>query len=81
MQAYAEGLAILKAKPEFRLDLHQITEIWRFGSVVRSWLLDLTSDALAKNPDLHGIEPYVAIPAKVAGRCKRRLMRTCQRPS
>jgi len=60
MQAYAEGLAILKAKPEFRLDLHQITEIWRFGSVVRSWLLDLTSDALAKNPDLHGIEPYVA---------------------
>jgi 6-phosphogluconate dehydrogenase len=60
MQAYAEGLAILKAKPEFALDLHQITEIWRFGSVVRSWLLDLTSDALAKNPDLHGIEPYVA---------------------
>ena len=60
MQAYAEGLAILKAKPEFRLDLHQITEIWRCGSVVRSWLLDLTSDALANNPDLHGIEPYVA---------------------
>jgi 6-phosphogluconate dehydrogenase len=60
MQAYAEGLAILKAKPEFALDLHKITEIWRFGSVVRSWLLDLTSDALSKNPDLRGIEPYVA---------------------
>ena len=60
MQAYAEGLAILKAKTEFNLDLHQITENWRFGSVVRSWLLDLTAEALAQNPELKGIEAYVA---------------------
>lgn len=60
MQAYAEGLSILKAKKEFDLDLHQVTEIWRFGSVVRSWLLDLTAEALAQNPDLHGIEAYVS---------------------
>lgn len=60
MQAYAEGLAILKAKQEFHLDLHQVTEIWRFGSVVRSWLLDLTAEALGQNPDLHGIEAFVA---------------------
>ena len=60
MQAYAEGLSILKHKTEFNLDLHQITEIWRYGSVVRSWLLDLTADALDKNPTLKGIAPYVA---------------------
>lgn len=60
MQAYAEGLAILKAKKEFNLDLHQVTEIWRYGSVVRSWLLDLTAEALAENPELRGIEAYVA---------------------
>jgi 6-phosphogluconate dehydrogenase len=60
MQAYAEGFSILKSKTEFQLDLHQISEIWRFGSVVRSWLLDLISDALGKNPGLKGIEPTVA---------------------
>jgi 6-phosphogluconate dehydrogenase len=60
MQAYAEGLSILQHKSEFNLDLHQIAEIWRHGSVVRSWLLDLTSDALQKNPTMHGIAPYVA---------------------
>ncbi len=60
MQAYAEGLAILKAKQEFNLDLHQVTEVWRYGSVVRSWLLDLTSEALGENPELRGIEAYVA---------------------
>ncbi len=60
MQAYAEGFSILKHKSEFELDLHQIAEIWRFGSVVRSWLLDLTADALEKNPTLKGIAPYVA---------------------
>jgi 6-phosphogluconate dehydrogenase len=60
MQAYAEGFSILKSKNEFHLDLHQISEIWRFGSVVRSWLLDLISDALGKNPGLQGIEPTVA---------------------
>ena len=60
MQAYAEGFSILQSKSEFHLDLHQVSEIWRFGSVVRSWLLDLTSDALGKNPGLKGIEPTVA---------------------
>jgi 6-phosphogluconate dehydrogenase len=60
MQAYAEGFSILQHKREFALDLTQIAEIWRYGSVVRSWLLDLTADALRKNPTLKGIAPYVA---------------------
>ena len=51
MQAYAEGFSILKAKTPLDLDLTQIAQIWRYGSVVRSWLLDLTADALTKNPD------------------------------
>ena len=60
MEAYAEGFELLKKKSEFDLDLYQIAEIWRFGSVVRSWLLDLTSDALKKDQDLKGIAPFVA---------------------
>jgi 6-phosphogluconate dehydrogenase len=60
MQAYAEGFSILQHRKEFNLDLAQIAEIWRYGSVVRSWLLDLTASALAKNPTLKGIAPYVA---------------------
>jgi 6-phosphogluconate dehydrogenase len=60
MQAYAEGFSILQHKEEFKLDLHQVAEIWRYGSVVRSWLLDLTAIALEKNPTLAGIAPYVA---------------------
>jgi 6-phosphogluconate dehydrogenase len=60
MQAYAEGFSILQHKREFGLDLHQIAEIWRYGSVVRSWLLELTADALGKNPAMDGIAPYVA---------------------
>lgn len=60
MQAYGEGFAILRHKQEFNLDLHQIAEIWRDGSVVQSWLLDLTAAALAENPGLEGIAPYVA---------------------
>ncbi|MFQ5574042.1 MAG: phosphogluconate dehydrogenase (NAD(+)-dependent, decarboxylating) [Terriglobia bacterium] len=59
MQAYAEGFDLLQAKGEFELDLHQVAEVWRYGSVVRSWLLDLCSDALGENPELDGIEPYV----------------------
>ena len=59
MQAYAEGFAIMQRKQEFDLDLHQIAEIWRDGSVVRSWLLDLTANALQKNPHMDGIAPYV----------------------
>jgi len=60
MQAYAEGFAVLKKKTEFALDMHQISEIWRTGSVVRSWLLDLLSTALKDNPEMAGIAPYVA---------------------
>ena len=59
MQAYAEGFSILKHKQDFGLDLHQVGEIWRTGSVVRSWLLDLATDALGKNPNMDGIAPYV----------------------
>ncbi|MCA9942004.1 MAG: decarboxylating 6-phosphogluconate dehydrogenase [Ardenticatenaceae bacterium] len=59
MQAYAEGFEILKAKEEFGLDLHQISEIWRFGSVVRSWLLDLTANALAEDAELSEIKGFV----------------------
>jgi 6-phosphogluconate dehydrogenase len=60
MQAYAEGFEILKRKEEFALDLHQVAEIWRYGSVVRSWLLELTSDALAEDQDLKDIKGWVA---------------------
>src|SRR3546814_11563861 len=59
MQAYAECFSILGHKQEFGLDLHQVAEIWRHGSVVRSWLLDLTADALDKNPTMDGIAPFV----------------------
>jgi 6-phosphogluconate dehydrogenase len=59
MQAYAEGFAILQAKEEFDLDLGHIAEIWRYGSVIRSWLLDLTAGALQENPDMDGLAPYV----------------------
>ena len=59
MQAYAEGFTIMKTKEELGLDLPQISQIWRYGSVVRSWLLDLTADALSKNPSLDGLEAFV----------------------
>ena len=59
MQAYAEGFSIMQHKTELALDLHQVAEIWRHGSVVRSWLLDLTSAALEKNPTMTGIAAYV----------------------
>jgi 6-phosphogluconate dehydrogenase len=59
MQAYAEGFAVLEGKKEFALDLHQVAEIWRFGSVVRSWLLDLAARALADDPSLDDIAPFV----------------------
>lgn len=59
MQAYAEGFEIMHAKEAFGLDLHQVAEIWRYGSVVRSWLLDLLANALAENPTMDGIAGYV----------------------
>jgi len=60
MQAYAEGFTIMEKKESLDLNLPQIAEIWRNGSVVRSWLLDLTADALSANPTLEGLEAYVA---------------------
>jgi 6-phosphogluconate dehydrogenase len=59
MQAFAEGFTIMERKEELQLDLAQIAKIWQHGSVVRSWLLDLTADALEKNPALEGLEAYV----------------------
>jgi 6-phosphogluconate dehydrogenase len=59
MQAYAEGFTILEKKEELNLNLPQIAQIWRYGSVVRSWLLDLTADALSKNPALEGLDAWV----------------------
>jgi len=60
MQAYAEGFEIMKAKSEMNLDLYQISEIWRYGSVVRSWLLDLIANALKDDANLTTIKPWVA---------------------
>ncbi|MFQ5998469.1 MAG: phosphogluconate dehydrogenase (NAD(+)-dependent, decarboxylating) [Candidatus Bathyarchaeia archaeon] len=61
MEAFAEGFDVLRSKKEFSLDLHNIAEIWRYGSVVRSWLLDLTSSALAEGgQDLADIKGWVA---------------------
>jgi 6-phosphogluconate dehydrogenase len=59
MQAFAEGFALMERKRDFALDLRKVAEIWRHGSVVRSWLLDLTARALAENPTLDGIAAYV----------------------
>ncbi len=60
MQAYAEGFSIMQHKKDFALDLHQVAQIWRHGTVIRSWLLDLTANALDKNPGMDGIAPYVS---------------------
>jgi 6-phosphogluconate dehydrogenase len=59
MQAYSEGLDLLRHKSDFGLELLQISKIRQYGSVIRSWLLDLTVDALSKNPSLEGIGAYV----------------------
>ena len=59
MQAYAEGFALMRKREEFNIDLHHVAEIWRYGSVVRSWLLDLTAEALGEDQDLESIAPYV----------------------
>jgi 6-phosphogluconate dehydrogenase len=64
MQAYAEGFALMEAKQamgerEVRFDLARIAELWRHGSVVRSWLLDLAADALAARPTLEAVAPWV----------------------
>jgi len=60
MQSYAEGFALLEGKGEFGLDLERIARVWQDGSVVRSWLLDLTADALRQDPKLARLEAWVA---------------------
>lgn len=60
MESLAEGLELLKGKTEFSIDLAKVTELWRHGSVVRSWLLDLTAEALTHDQNLDSIEPIVA---------------------
>jgi len=60
MQAYAEGFALLAGKSELKLDLAAVAELWRHGSVVRSWLLDLIADNLKHDATLEGIAPVVA---------------------
>jgi len=58
MQAYAEGFELM-SESEYGLDLPRIAHLWNQGSVVRSWLLELTADALAANPTLANLKPYV----------------------
>ena len=60
MQAFAEGFSIMKAKEELGLDLAQISHIWQYGSVVRSWLLDLAARALDEDSKLASVKPWVA---------------------
>lgn len=59
MQAYAEGFEIMRAKADFSLDMQKIAKVWQNGSVVRSWLLDLTEEAFRQDPDLASIKGYV----------------------
>jgi len=59
MQSFAEGFSIMSHKKEFGIDVHQVSEIWRFGSVVRAWLLDLIAIALAEDPGLATLAAYV----------------------
>ena len=60
MQAFAEGFAILHKKKELGLDLAQVAQVWQVGSVVRSWLLDLTAEALKQDQTLESIAPHVS---------------------
>jgi len=60
MQAYAEGIALLRAKSDLGIDVAHVTEAWRHGTVIRSWLLDLTAEFLARDATLDGVAPRVA---------------------
>ena len=60
MQAFAEGFALIRGKKEFDVDLAELAEIWRHGSVVRSWLLDLSAESLKEDQSLANIAPYVS---------------------
>jgi 6-phosphogluconate dehydrogenase len=59
LEAYAEGFAILEAKPDFDLDMHQIAAVWNNGSVIRSWLLELGERAFANDATLKHLKAYV----------------------
>jgi 6-phosphogluconate dehydrogenase len=59
MQAYAEGFEILKAKKEFDLDLDKVTNVWRHGSIIESFLLDLTEDMFKEDPELSKVRGWV----------------------
>jgi 6-phosphogluconate dehydrogenase len=59
MQSFAEGFEILQARKDFNLDLHQVSQVWQHGSVVRSWLLDLAERALAADPQLKDVADWV----------------------
>jgi 6-phosphogluconate dehydrogenase len=60
MQAYAEGIALLRAKADLHIDVAEVTEAWRHGTVIRSWLLDLTAEFLARDATLESVAPRVA---------------------
>ena len=60
MQAYAEGFALLESREDFDIALSALAESWRHGSVVRSWLLDLTAEFLATDQERDDVEPFVA---------------------
>ncbi len=60
MQALAEGFALLAARKELDMDLARLAETWRHGSVVRSWLLDLVAESLAKDEEMKDVAPVVA---------------------
>ena len=60
MQSYAEGFALMAGKTDMRIDLEAMAELWRHGSVVRSWLLDLTADALKDPAAMEKLAPVVA---------------------
>jgi 6-phosphogluconate dehydrogenase len=60
MEAYGEGFELLASRKEFAIDLEAVARLWGRGSVVRSWLLDLAAEALAKDPGLEGIRGYVS---------------------
>ena len=79
MQAYAEGFALLRSKEEFGLDAHQVAELWREGSVIRSWLLDLAARALAPDASLEAIAPVWTTQAKAGGPCWRPSTRAFRR--
>jgi 6-phosphogluconate dehydrogenase len=60
MQALAEGFALMEGKPEFNIDLGGVAKLWQNSSVIRSWLLDLTADALDAPEALGSVAPHVS---------------------